>query len=173
MPPPSPSSTVRRRPPRAHSAERLEAHYGLPREVKFCNWCVISNQRPDSAVEFRNNNAAKKTIVFDDEGVCAACRYAEIKEQDIDWAQREQHLITLCNEYRSRGGVYDCIVPGSGGKDSFYAAHLLKYKYGMHPLTVTWSPHIYTEVGFHNFQQWIHAGFDNLRSPPTAKSTGC
>ena len=31
---------------------------------------------------------------------------------------------------------------------------------------MTWSPHIYSEPGFRNFQRWIHAGFDNeLHSP--------
>ena len=57
-------------------------------------------------------------------------------------------------------------MPGSGGKDSFYAAHLLKYKYGMHPLTVTWAPHIYTPWGWDNMQAWIHAGFDNYLCTP-------
>ena len=37
-----------------------------------------------------------------------------------------------------KDGSYDCIVSGSGGKDSVKVAHILKYKYGMHPLTVTW-----------------------------------
>ena len=31
------------------------------------------------------------------------------------------------------------------GQDSMYAAHLLKYKYIMNPLTVTFSPIQYTE----------------------------
>ena len=26
--------------------------YGLPSEVKFCKKCVISNQRPNSSIEF-------------------------------------------------------------------------------------------------------------------------
>jgi N-acetyl sugar amidotransferase len=60
-------------------------------------------------------------------------------------------------------------VPGSGGKDSFYAAHVLKFKYGMHPLTVTWAPHIYTEWGWKNFQLWIHAGFDNVLVTPNGR----
>ena len=60
--------------------------------------------------------------------------------------------------YRKNDGSYDCLVPGSGGKDSFYAAHLLKYKYGMHPLTVTWAPHIYTPWGWENI-----AGLDPCR----------
>ena len=60
-------------------------------------------------------------------------------------------------------------MPGSGGKDSFYAAHMLKYKYGMHPLTVTWAPHIYTDWGWKNFQAWIHAGFDNFLCTPNGR----
>src|SRR3990172_1767328 len=64
----------------------LEAFYGLPKRVVFCKRCVISNQRPSSTVEFKNNTAQKKTtIVFDDDGVCAACKYADIKEGEIDW----------------------------------------------------------------------------------------
>jgi N-acetyl sugar amidotransferase len=60
-------------------------------------------------------------------------------------------------------------VPGSGGKDSFYAAHMLKHEYGMHPLTVTWAPHIYTDWGWKNFQSWIHAGFDNFLCTPNGR----
>ena len=60
-------------------------------------------------------------------------------------------------------------MPGSGGKDSFYAAHVLKHKYGMHPLTVTWAPHIYTDWGWQNFQAWIHAGFDNYLHTPNGR----
>jgi len=49
------------------------------------------------------------------------------------------------------------------------AAHLLKYKYNMHPLTVTWAPHIYTDVGYKNHLRWIHAGFDNILFTPNGK----
>ncbi len=150
--------------------EELEAYYGLPAQVQFCRRCVISNQRPSSTVEFRNSpQSRKQTIAFDDEGVCAACRYAEMKEKEIDWEEREEKLRRLCRHYRSRAGNYDCIVPGSGGKDSTFTAHVLKYKYGMHPLTVTWAPHMYTEVGWHNLQNWIQAGFDNILFTPNGK----
>lgn len=146
------------------------AYYGLPPEVKFCKRCVISNQRPSSVIEFRNKPSDRKpTIAFDEEGVCSACRYAEMKEREIDWERREQELIALCNSHRSRNGSYDCIVPGSGGKDSAFTAHILKYKYGMNPLTVTWAPHLYTEIGFQNFQSWIHSGLDNFLYTPNGK----
>jgi len=144
----------------------LEVLYGLPESVRFCTRCVISNQRPNSAIEYRHTTRSKKeTIHFNELGVCDACRLAEIK-RSIDWSQREQELAELCSRHRKSDGSYDCIVPGSGGKDSFYAAHVLKHKYGMHPLTVTWAPHIYTEWGWRNFQRWIHAGFDNYLCTP-------
>ena len=46
---------------------------------------------------------------------------------------REEQLRELCDRHRKTDGSYDCLVPGSGGKDSFYAAHLLKYTYGEFP----------------------------------------
>ena len=145
------------------------AKYGLPTDVHFCNKCVISNQRPNSAQEYQHTQGSKKsTINFDNEGVCDACHAAEVK-QKIDWESREKELVELCNRYRRDDGRYDCIVPGSGGKDSFYAAHVLKYKYGMHPLTVTWAPHVYTPWGWSNFQKWIHAGFDNVLVTPNGR----
>jgi N-acetyl sugar amidotransferase len=148
----------------------LEIKYGLPREVKFCKKCVISNQRPNSAVEYAHTKESKKvTIHFDEDGVCDACRAAEIKHKKVDWTEREKELVELCDKFRSKDGSYDCLVPGSGGKDSFYAAHILKYKYGMHPLTVTWAPHIYTEWGWKNFQSWIHSGLDNYLMTPNGR----
>ncbi len=147
-----------------------ETKYGLPAEVHFCKSCVISNQRPNSAVEYQHTRASKKrTIHLDDVGVCDACRVAERKEQEIDWDERERELRALCDRHRSKDGRYDCLLPGSGGKDSFYAAHILKKKYGMHPLTVTWAPHLYTPWGWENFQAWIHAGFDNILYTPNGR----
>lgn len=145
----------------------LEAKYGLPSKVVFCKKCVMSNQRPASAVEFKHTKDSKKvTLSINEEGVCDACRYAEVKEQ-IDWKVREDELLALLDKHRSKDGTYDCVVPGSGGKDSVYAAHLLKYKYGMHPLTVTWPPILYTDYGYRNFKKWIEVGgFDNISFKP-------
>ncbi|MEZ5670408.1 MAG: N-acetyl sugar amidotransferase [Alphaproteobacteria bacterium] len=146
----------------------LEVKYGLPAEVRFCTRCVISNQRPSSSVEFEHTRESKKqTIHFDAEGVCDACRYAEAKETRVDWQERERALRSLCDRFRSRNGSYDCLVPGSGGKDSVYASMVLKRTYGMHPLTVTWAPHLYTDVGWRNHQAWVHrGGFDNYLFTP-------
>ncbi len=140
------------------------------RKLFFVKKCTISNQRPNSAVEFQHTSLSKKkTINFDDDGVCDACRVAEVKATETNWEDREKELVELCNRYRKDDGSYDCLVPGSGGKDSFYQSHILKYKYGMNPLTVTWAPHMYTEWGWKNFQAWIASGFDNYLLTPNPK----
>ncbi len=144
--------------------EESKSRWGLPEEVVFCKRCVMSNQRPASMPEFthRTDRRGAKYMHIDEEGVCDACRHAENKE-DIDWEVRERELLALLDRYRSTDGSYDCICPGSGGKDSAYAAHILKYKYGMHPLTVTWPPILYTDYGYKNFVDWIKVGgFDNV-----------
>jgi N-acetyl sugar amidotransferase len=142
--------------------EKLETFYGLPLEVKFCKKCVMSNQRPASTVEFKHTKDSKKvTMNFDEHGVCDACRTAEIKD-NIDWGMREEELIALLDKHRKSDGSYDCLVPGSGGKDSAYQAHVLKYKYGMNPLTVTWPPILYTDYGLKNWKNWLDSGFDNI-----------
>lgn len=153
------------------SGKKLVAYYGLPEEVKFCKRCVMSNQRPSSVPEFRHTKDQKKpTLFIDEEGVCDACRYAELKDTQVDWKRRETELIQLLDRYRRKDGYYDVIVPGSGGKDSAKAAHILKYKYGIHPLTVTWPPHIYTEIGWKNFRNWIDiGGFDNVTFSPDGR----
>lgn len=142
--------------------QKLEAYYGLPEKVKFCKRCVMSNQRPASAIEFKHTKDSKKvTLNFDEEGVCDACRTGDLKE-GIDWEKREKELLQLLDRYRSKDGSYDCLVPGSGGKDSAFQAHVLKYKYGMNPLTVTWPPILYTDYGYKNWRNWIDSGFDNI-----------
>ena len=128
--------------------KNVQQRYNLPTTVRFCTKCTMSNQRP--------------RITFDKEGVCSACRFAEIKRQ-TDRAERERELRDLCDRFRRNDGRFDVIVPASGGKDSAFVAHQLKYKYNMNPLTVTWAPHLYTDIGYKNFQNFIHkGGFHNI-----------
>ena len=48
-----------------------QTKYGLPANVQYCRKCVITNQRPNSAVEYDHvPNSKKKTIFFDENGIC-------------------------------------------------------------------------------------------------------
>ena len=127
----------------------------LPTHVRWCKRCVVSNQRP--------------RITFNSEGVCSGCTNADRKNNEIDWSEREQELITLLDQYRRSDGYWDVIVPSSGGKDSGYVAHQLRYKYKMNPLTVTWAPLKYTNVGWENLQANIDSGFSNLLCTPNGQ----
>lgn len=129
----------------------------LDKNVFFCTECVNSNQRFG--------------LTFDEHGVCDACRYAREKQSLIDWEKREQELQHLCDRFRSKDGSIDCIVPASGGKDSCYVAHQLKYQYGMHPLTVTWAPAMFTDIGWKNFQNMVKL-FDNMMAHPNRRLHG-
>ena len=123
----------------------------LPKEVKWCKKCLMSNQRP--------------RINFDNEGICSGCKNSNYKNS-INWEDREQELLQLLDKHRSKNGYWDVVVPSSGGKDSSYVAHILRYKYGMNPLTVTWSPLKYTNIGKSNFDSLIDSGLSNILCTP-------
>jgi len=147
-----------------------EAFFGLPAKVQYCKNCVISNQRPSSTIEFGSDAKEKKSTIAFADGLCSACAYAFEKEDSIDWKEREDRLRELLSRFKKTDGSYDVIVPGSGGKDSAFTSHVLKYKYGMNPLTVTWAPHVYTDIGWQNFTRWMHVGgLDNMLYTPNGR----
>ena len=140
---------------------KLLGKYGLPLDVIFCKKCTMNNQRPASTVEFKQTDKEnKQTLAFGEDGICDACRYAEMKKS-INWEDRHRELDNLCSRFRRNDGRYDVIVPGSGGKDSVQAAHILKYRYNMNPILITWPPALYTSTGKRNFDAWLDAGFAN------------
>ncbi len=125
----------------------------LPKQIRFCKKCVMSNQRPRTD--------------FNADGICSACTYAERKfHGGIDWESRGKELEALLEKRRSTDGSWDVVVPSSGGKDSALVAHQLKVRYGMHPLTVTWAPFIYTDIGWQNYFNMIQSGFNGLVAWP-------
>lgn len=126
----------------------------LPKKVIFCKKCVVSNQRP--------------RITFDNHGICSACRYFETKKSVINWGKRETELkkLVLKIKKNSNKNDWNVLVPGSGGKDSAFVAHILKEEYGLNPLCVTWSPNIYTEIGFENFSSFTDSGFLTMNCFP-------
>ena len=143
--------------------------HGLPEKVLFCKRCVMSNQRPASTPEFSKvRTEDTNSAAFGTDGVCDACNFIEFKKS-FNWEERKVQLEKLCDQHRSKDGSWDVIVPGSGGKDSIFVSHVLREEYGMHPLTVTWAPHAFTDVGLTNLLAWQNVGFDHMLVTPNPK----
>jgi N-acetyl sugar amidotransferase len=106
-------------------------------KVKYCASCVI----PSSSAT---------PVEFDENGICSACRVSRQKTE-IDWERRYRQLAELLEQYRSKDRKnYDCIIPVSGGKDSYFQTHLIKKEFGLNPLLVTYNANNYTPVGMKN-----------------------
>ena len=89
-------------------------------------------------------------LTFDEKGVCSGCRVHEEKDK-LDWKEQGEKLRQILNEYRNKSGNnYDCIVPVSGGRDSYFIVHTIKEVYGMNPLLVTYNKQYNTAVGVRN-----------------------
>ena len=105
----------------------------------YCKSCVY----PSQAV----------MLDLDNEGVCSACRSHEQVElvTDEQWATREKKFKETISEIIDNNtSNYDCIIPVSGGKDSFYQAHLMAIEYGLKPLLVTYHGNNYLPEGDYN-----------------------
>jgi N-acetyl sugar amidotransferase len=121
--------------------------------LKYCTRCCV----PET----------QEGVAFDGMGICTACRSSEEK-MHIDWVARERQLRAILDEAKAKAGDgYDCILPISGGKDSFFQAHVLTKVYGMKPLAVTFSHNWFSETGFYNLQRCLQVfDLDHLQFTP-------
>jgi N-acetyl sugar amidotransferase len=105
--------------------------------MRFCNRCLYPENHP-------------LNIIFDENGICSGCRIHE--EKDIlDWSSRGQKLKYILDQYKNQSNKnYDCIIPVSGARDSYFIVHTIKNVYGMNPLLVTYNKHYNTDIGIRN-----------------------
>jgi N-acetyl sugar amidotransferase len=105
--------------------------------MQVCTRCLYTSHHP-------------LHLTFDEEGVCSGCRVHEEKDM-LDWAERGEKLRSILEQYRcNSGNNYDCIIPVSGAKDSYFIVHTVKNVYGLNPLLVTYNKHYNTAVGVRN-----------------------
>lgn len=110
--------------------------------MKYCKRCLYPENHP-------------LNIIFDERGVCSGCLVHEEK-YEFDWDKKAEELESLLSQYRGRPGTsYDCIIPVSGTGDDFFVVDLIKNKYGMNPLLVTYNTHFSTKVGVRNLARLI------------------
>ena len=113
--------------------------------MRYCKRCLY----PENA---------KPYIIFDEEGVCSGCRTSEQYEK-VNWTDREKQLKDILTEYKIKAqknkSHYDCIIPVSGGKDSHFQAHIIKKKYGLNPLFVTYNHIFNAPLGIRNLHNLV------------------
>ncbi len=96
---------------------------------------------------------AATPLTFDKNGVCSGCRTHE-EQKAVDWKRRREMFEKLIDQYRSKNkSGYDCVIGVSGGKDSFYQAHVFCKEYGLKVLFVCYAENNHTDVGLRNIQR--------------------
>lgn len=116
--------------------------------MKYCRRCILPDTRPG--------------IVLDGDGICSGCRGHDDKNGRIDWAARAQEFARIVAEAKARSSGYDCIVPVSGGKDSWYQV-IRCQEHGLKVLGVTWRTPGRTEIGQRNLDAMVRRlGIDHI-----------
>lgn len=106
--------------------------------MKFCKRCLYPENHP-------------LTIDFDENGLCSGCRVHNEKFDGIDWVSKEKEFEKIINNYKGKEHPnYDCIIPVVGSGDDFYVVDLVKNKFGLNPILVTYNTHFSTNVGVRN-----------------------
>jgi N-acetyl sugar amidotransferase len=128
--------------------------------MRYCKRCVY----PEIAVN----------VLFDQEGICSACRVAEEFDALTSeyWEERERKFRSIVGSFiRPQGDNYDCIIPVSGGKDSYWQTYLVKIVYGLNPLLVTYHGNNYLPEGQANLNKMRDAfGVDHLVFGPSVET---
>lgn len=104
-------------------------------KIIFCRECLYSSTHPLG-------------ITFDDTGLCSGCLIHKEKFH-LDWNTRWKKLKQIVKLYKSKKNNYDCIVPVSGGQDSYFILHLVR-KLNLNPLVVCYNKYFNTEIGIRN-----------------------
>lgn len=116
--------------------------------MNYCKRCILPDTRPG--------------IWLDEDGVCSGCCGQDYKDNRINWAEREGWLAEIVADAKRQASSYDCIVPVSGGKDSWYQI-ISCQEMGLKCLAVTWRTPARTPLGQRNIDEMIRClGIDHI-----------
>ena len=109
--------------------------------IKICKKCIL----PETF----------SGIKFDDQGICNHCRrdesaMAKTRDRKAKYRERFGQLI---NDIKDRAPVYDVILAYSGGKDSSYTLKLLKERYELRIVALTFDNHFVSPVAMENIKK--------------------
>jgi len=119
------------------------------------------SQMPSQTIYCRNCVAPMHAVNMsvDELGICSACQVAEQFAQldDAHWERRKKRFEKTVASIRGNNeGEYDCLIPVSGGKDSYFQTHKMMVDYGLKPLLVTYHGNNYLPEGDFNRERMRH-----------------
>ena len=113
--------------------------------IKYCKRCVY----PFVTVNLK----------VDEEGICSSCstfeKFSQLKPEFWD-ERRKKFKKILDDTVRNNTSNYDCLIPVSGGKDSYYQTHITVKEYGLKPLLMTYHGNNYLPEGDYNRDRMRH-----------------
>lgn len=121
--------------------------------MKICKRCILPETFPG--------------IRFDEEGVCNFCRDFKGKSSLAESKEKyRKKFEDLLEKHRGRS-YYDCLMAYSGGKDSTYTLTLLKQRYNLKILALTFDNGFIPQVTFQNIRVVAeNLGIDHLSFKP-------
>jgi len=103
-------------------------------------------------------------LQFNEKNICTGC-LINSEKKIIDWEQRKKEFVELIKQNKTNES-YDCLIPVSGGKDSFFQAHTIK-ELGYKALLVTYNGNNYSKTGLKNVEIMREVfGFDHIFYTP-------
>ena len=103
--------------------------------IKVCKRCLYPNNHPFGL-----------TFIGD---ICSGC-YIHEEKYSIDWSKRYADLLDVLKSVKKINTSYDCIVPITGGGDTYFTIDFVKNRLGLNPLLVHYNHHFNTPVGIRN-----------------------
>lgn len=107
--------------------------------MKYCKNCVY----PMVAVNLN----------FDENQICTSCNtFKKFKNLSKEfWEIKRKKFENIISEAKSKNSsYYDCVIPVSGGKDSYYQTHIICKEYNLKPLLITYHGNNYLPEGDYN-----------------------
>lgn len=123
-------------------------------KIIFCKKCLNPSTRPNT--------------FFDENGYCYVCIYEKNKQINLItnkkiWERKKREISKICEwAKKKKKSTYDCIIPVSGGKDSYRQSFYVRDVLGLNPLLVSnnYPPEQWTDIGALNLQNLVNNGFD-------------
>jgi tRNA(Ile)-lysidine synthase TilS/MesJ len=107
--------------------------------MNYCKKCILPDTRPG--------------IKINENEICSGC-LGHLLKKKIDWKKRKKELLNIAKKIKKKSNNYHCIVPISGGKDSWYQVIFAK-KLGLKVLAVTWKTPARTDLGKKNIDNLL------------------